>query len=509
MTRAGGRAPERVPAWRVLALHLLLPLAAGAFCVLGFSPFPYALYTMLGIAALFYVWQRSGSPRQALLSGFAFGLGYFLAGVSWVFVSMHTYGGMPAIMAGLATFAFCAYLAGFPAVSGWAAVRIAPSAHSLARLVAAVGAFTLLEWIRGWFLTGFPWLTVGTSQVANSPLSGFAPYVGAYGVTLLVCAVAAALFGRRGGNLMARIAVIVALMGGGIALGDVQWTHPAGPPVRVALVQGNIAQNLKWEEAVRVATLNAYRDMIFAADAKVVILPEAAVPAFFDQLEPAYVASLRAHATSKGQDLLIGAPERVPPGRNTDDTKFYNSLIRLGPDAATPAFRKHHLVPFGEFVPPGFRWFVDAMHIPMGDFDRGTADQPPLLAGGVRWGVAICYEDIFGEEIIQQLPAAQAFVNVSNDAWFGESLAADQHLQSSQMRALETGRWVVRSTNTGASAAIDPKGHVVSRLPPFEAGTLVADVVPMDGLTPYPRWGNVPAVVLALVLLAVARRMRT
>jgi len=508
VTETAGPTPGRNPAWRLLARHLVFPLAAGALCVLGFAPFYFFAAPIIGLALLFAAWRHSGSPRQALLSGFTFGLGYFLAGVSWVFVSMHTYGGMPAIMAAIATFAFCAYLAMFPALAGWLAVRLAPAPRSIARVMAAAASFTLLEWVRGWFLTGFPWIAIGASQVPASPLAGYAPYIGMYGVTLVVCGCAAlAMLPRRW--VWQGIAGIVALFIAGALLRSIEWTRPAGPPVKVALLQGDVPQQLKWEEAIRTATLDAYRDMIFATDARVAILPEAAVPAFFDQLPPQYIQALRDHAAAKQQDILVGTPERVPPGRNADDTKFYNSLLRLGADGATPVFRKHHLVPFGEFVPLGFRWFVDAMHIPMGDFDRGTPDQPPLPAGGTRWGVAICYEDIFGEELVQQLPAAQAFVNVSNDAWFGESLAADQHLQSSQARALETGRWVVRSTNTGASAAIDPKGRVVSRLPPFKAGTLVAEVVPMDGMTPYARWGNVPAVVLSLVLLVAARRLRT
>ena len=501
MTGEVRAAPAVVPAWRLLALHLGLPLLAGALCVAGFAPFYIWPAPLIALALLFAVWQRSGSPRQALLSGFAFGLGYFLCGVSWVFVSMHTYGEMPAVMAGLATFAFCAYLAAFPAFAGWIAVRLAPARGSMARLAAAAAAFTLTEWIRGWFLTGFPWLAIGTSQVPDSPLAGYAPLVGTYGVTLAACALSALVASMRPRAVLGYAALLLV----GLPLRHVDWTHPAGPPVKVALLQGNIPQQLKWEEAIRTATLDAYRDMIFASDAHVVVLPEAAVPAFFDQLPPGYVASLRAQAAAKGQDILIGTPERIPPGRNADDTKFYNSLLRLGPDAAVPAYRKHHLVPFGEFIPPGFRWFVEAMRIPMGDFDRGKPDQPPLPAGGMRWGVAICYEDIFGEELIRQLPSAQAFVVVSNDAWFGESLAADQHLQSSQARALETGRWVVRATNTGASAAIDPRGRVQSRLAPFTAATLGAEVTPRDGLTPYARLGNAPAVLLALGLLVVAR----
>jgi apolipoprotein N-acyltransferase len=208
--------------------------------------------------------------------------------------------------------------------------------------------------------------------------------------------------------------------------------------------------------------------------------------------------SLREHARVKGKDILLGTVERTRRGRQEE---YFNSLVNIGTGSA---YRKRHLVPFGEFIPFGFHWVLAILHIPMSDFSRGAAAQPPLAADGVRFGVAICYEDLFGEEVIDQLPAAQVLVNVSNDAWFGKSFAAEQHLQASQMRALETGRWMVRSTNTGASAAINERGRIVSRLPEFTAGTLVEKVVPREGSTPYTRWGNLPLPWLlgALMLLA-------
>ena len=501
--------PARAPAWRVLGVGLGIPLVAGALAVGGFAPFYQWYLPLVSLALLFYVWRTSGSQLQAALSGFVWGLGYFLTGVSWVFVSMHTYGDMPAVMAAIATFAFCAYLAAFPALAGWIAVRMTAPGRPELRLVAAAAAMTLTEWIRGWLLTGFPWLGLGTSQVPASPFVHWAPYVGTYGVTLLMCVAAAAIAmpsvarsAIRYGLLAAASVMLVI----GVLVAGVAWTRPAGPPVKVALLQGNVPQQMKWEEEMRTRTLLDYRRMIFEADAPVVVIPETALPAFLDQLPHDYLQSLRDHARAKGKDLVIGTAEREPPGRDGVSTEYYNSLVLLAADGRQASFRKRHLVPFGEFVPWGFRWFVDAMRIPMGDFTRGAKGQAPLVAHGIPFGVAICYEDIFGEEMIEQLPAARAFVNVSNDAWFGESWAADQHLQASQMRALETGRWMVRSTNTGASAAIDPQGRVVKRLPPFAQGTLYAEVTPMDGLTPYARFGNYPAVLVALVLLAVARR---
>jgi apolipoprotein N-acyltransferase len=498
------------PAVRPVAVGLLLPLAAGAACVFGFAPFYLWPVPIAALAALFLAWSASESPLQAGLSGFAFGLGYFLAGVSWVYVSLHDFGSMPAVLAAIATFLFCAYLAVFPAAAGWLAVRLA-GGDTGQRLILAPAAVAALEWLRGWLFTGFPWLNLGTSQIPPSPLAGYAPYVGAYGTSLAVAAAAAlvaALLASRAGS-RARIALFAGfaalLVGGGLARLP-SWTEPAGPPVSVALLQGNVPQQIKWREDVRTQTLLAYREMIFKAQARVVVIPETALPAFLDQLPADYVESLRQHAREAGKDILLGTVEReFRPGK---EFEYYNSLVRLTGERPE-TFRKRHLVPFGEFIPPGFGWVLAVLKIPLSDFSRGASSQAPLHAGGVAFGVAICYEDIFGEEVIELLPAAQVLVNVSNDAWFGESFAAEQHLQASQMRALETGRWMVRSTNTGATAAIDPAGRVARRLPWFTNGTLVAEVVPMAGMTPYGRIGNYGALgLIALVAGIGLRRAR-
>jgi apolipoprotein N-acyltransferase len=208
-------------------------------------------------------------------------------------------------------------------------------------------------------------------------------------------------------------------------------------------------------------------------------------------LPPAYLESIRAHALATGKDVLLGIVERETRAGEQD---YYNTVLRL--NGPRQAYRKRHLVPFGEYIPPGFRFVMAVLKIPLGDFATGGKGQPPIEAGGTSFGVAICYEDIFGEEVIEALPRAQALLNVSNDAWFGESFAADQHMQASQVRALETSRWMVRATNTGASAAIDQTGHVVSRLAPFTAATLVADITPRKGQTPYVLFGNLLALAL-------------
>ena len=489
--------PGATPAaGRVLLRGLVVPLLAGAFAVLGFAPFYFWPAPFAAVALLLWTWQASASPRQAALSGLAFGLGYFLVGVSWVYVSLHVFGSMPAPLAALATLLFCAYLALFFALAWWVAVRAACRAD-MTRLLAGAAAITLAEWLRGWLFTGFPWLNLGTSQAPASPLAGFAPYLGNYGATLAVAGVAAALAAMASPARRPAAAVFAVIVAAGWLGGLPQWTRPAGPAFTVALLQGNVPQDLKWREDVRTRTLLDYRDMIVAAKARVVMIPETALPAFLDQLPPDYLEGIRAHARAEGKEVLLGVVEREFRG---DTFTYYNSLIHLTGSGGT--YRKYHLVPFGEFIPMGFRWVLAILKIPLSDFSRGALGQPAIVAGGIPFGVMICYEDIFGEEVIAQLPAAQVLVNVSNDAWFGKSFAAEQHLQSSQMRALETGRPVVRSTNTGATAVIDPRGRVSSRLPWFTHGILTAEVTPMQGMTPYARIGNAPAVLLAIAFLA-------
>lgn len=487
------------------ALRPLVAAAAGAACVLGFAPFYLWPVPVAAVAVLFFLWARSESPRVAGILGFAFGLGYFLAGVSWVYVSLHDFGGMPAILAALATLIFCAYLALFPALTGWATVRFA-GPTSPRRVFFAAAAFPAAEWLRGWLFTGFPWLTLGTSQVPDGPFAAVAQYAGAYGTSFAVtlagaCAGGIFLEKRWRERAFAGLGLAGVFVAGLVA-GVPQFTRASGPAVGVALLQGNVAQELKWRDEMRVKTLVAYRRMIFDANARIVIVPETALPAFLDELPVDYMDGLREHARAAGKDILLGTVEREARGNGSE---YFNSLVNI---TGGGTYRKRHLVPFGEFIPAGFHWVLAILHIPLSDFSRGGASQPPLAADGLKLGVAICYEDIFGEEVIDQLPAAQVLVNVSNDAWFGKSLAAEQHLQASQMRALETGRWMVRSTNTGASAAIDERGRVVSRLPPFTAGTLVEQVPPFEGATPYVRWGNLPLPVVfgAIMALAAIRR---
>lgn len=473
----------------------------GAATVLGFAPFGLAPLPFFSLAGLLYLWQGAATPRRSAGFGFAFGLGLFLAGASWVYVSLHQFGAMPAPLAAIATLLFCAFLALFPALVGYLQAQFdRPVAIKQLLLIPALWA--LSEWLRDWIFTGFPWLSLGYSQAA-SPLGGYAPLTGVFGLSWLVWLCAGLLLAlMRAGERAAALTALALLFGVGYGLKQVEWTQPQGAPVTVNLLQGNIPQELKWDEARFAATVQLYRHMTEGSAARLTILPETAIPRFLDLLDPELLRSLAQSARSRGGDLIIGLPVREATGR------YYNSVLGLGA-SPTQRYDKIHLVPFGEFIPPGFGWVLSVLKIPLTDFSRGSAEQAPLTLAGQKIAVNICYEDAFGEEIIRSLPEATLLVNVSNVAWFGDSLAPHQHLQIAQLRALETGRTMLRATNTGMTAIIDHHGNIAAVLPEFTQGALNGSAQGRGGATPYVRWGNAPVVALALLacgLLALRRR---
>jgi apolipoprotein N-acyltransferase len=470
-------------------------LAAGAVLPLAFAPFGLFPLAYAAPAMLFLLWLE-GSAARATWRGFLFGLGMFGVGVSWVYASLHDYGHMPAPLAGLATLLFVAGLSLYPALLGWLQARFFARTRPLHLLLTLPALWTLFEWWRGWFLTGFPWLNLGYSQPDAAP-AGYASLLGVYGVSF-ACALVAGLLAqswRAPEKFLRRyLPALVAIFVAGWLAGRVEWTEPAGAPLEAALVQGNVPLALKWRPAYREPILERYRALSARApQARLVVWPEAAIPARLDEIDPRFLTMLQQEGAARGADFLIGAVE----GRGRE---YYNSVIVVGADAAS--YRKQHLVPFGEFLPlPGlFRWLLDSLHIPMSDFSKGPSDQPLLAAAGQKIGVSVCYEDAFGEEVIRQLPGATLLVNVSEDAWFGDSFAPHQRLQMARLRALEAGRPMLRAANTGPSAAIDHRGQVLARSPQFEALVLPATVQPRRGATPYVRAGNAPLVLLLAAL---------
>lgn len=472
-------------------------LCLGLLAVAGFAPLEWYPLVPLSLAALYFLLQRSRSGRGGAALGFAWGMGCFLGGVSWVYVSMHDVGDMAAPLAGLATVLFCTLLAIFPACVMALFRRWQRGAWVDVFLFA--GLWTLGEVLRGTVLTGFPWLAVGYAQTPPSPLAGYAPLLGVYGVSFVSALLAATgvrifLDGRwltRGLLLVGGVAVIA----GGAALSDVAWTEAEGKPLDVSLLQGNIPQQLKWDPANLNLSFETYLRLTREHPADLVILPETAIPLLFDQIPGEVLDEL----TRRGP-IVLGAALRV------DGDHYINGAVALMPrkdGVAVPlqSYAKHHLVPFGEYIPPGFDWFFQLVNIPMNGFSVGPRHQEPLLVAGQRLMPNICYEDLFGEELIGGAADASILVNLSNTAWFGHSLAQPQHLQIARMRALETGRPMLRSTNTGMTAAITPRGELMGVLEPFAAGALRVNVQGTTGLTPYVRYGNLAALMLAALAM--------
>jgi apolipoprotein N-acyltransferase len=479
----------------------VIAFLGGAATVFAFAPFelhPLAFFTL---ALLVHLWMDA-PPRRCAWLGFWFGLGLFGAGVSWVYVSLHQFGGMPAPLAGFATAAFCAFLALFPATAGWLQARVpAPDAARACLVIPA--AWVLFEWLLVWIFTGFPWLAVGTTA-AGWPLQGYAPLGGVYTVSFITVSVAGMLWllvRRRPAFLLPLLLVL----GIGEALRHVPWSAPAGEPVSVALLQGNIEQEMKFRPERYARIQETYARLAEGTGAQLIVFPETALPRLFHQVDPAYLARLDAAAKRNRGDLLLGVP--YLGGRDA----YFNSVLTLG-TSTRQAYHKVHLVPFGEFIPFGFGWVLQWLSIPLSDFSRGAPDQPPLAVAGQRVAVNVCYEDVFGDEIARRAPEATLLVNLSNVAWFGDSLAPAQHLQIARLRAIETGRMHLTATNTGITAAIDRDGRVLRRLAQFTEGRLEIAAQGYSGTTPYVRLRDWPIVLASLFIfiafIVKARRSR-
>ncbi len=488
-------------------------LAAAA---LGAAQTPAHVHTaawplpIAALAALLLLLHRAAPARAALL-GWAYGTGWLAAGVWWLFVSMHRYGGIAAPLAALAVLALSAFLALYlsAACAAYARWRSGALARDLPLLA---GLWLLAEMARGELFTGFPWLASGYAQV-DAPLAALAPWVGVYGMGAAAAALAlalAVLVASRGRRWRPAAAGAVLLAALGLA-GPSQHTAGTGS-LPVTLLQTNVAQDEKFAAERLPASLEALARELLAAPPGLVVAPETAIPLLPSQLEqtmPGYLDALQSHFAAPGRAALVGLP------LGDYERGYTNSVLGLGGEPAGAApyrYNKHHLVPFGEFIPLGFRWFTDAMSIPLGDFARGPLAAPSFVFAGQRLAPNICYEDLFGEELARRFAvparAPTILVNLSNIGWFGDTAAVPQHLNISRLRALEFQRPMLRATNTGATAVVDHTGRVSAALPPFTAGRLVGAVEGRTGLTPYARWaapaGHVPLAVLAAMVVAAA-----
>ncbi|WP_295539831.1 apolipoprotein N-acyltransferase [uncultured Pseudacidovorax sp.] len=469
------------------------------------------LLSLAGLAALLDAERRhGGSWRRTALSAWLFAMAWLCGTFWWLFISMNTYGGLPAPLAALAVFFLGGGLATYYGVAGglwgWLAPRLRPGGRVL--LFAAL--WTLAELVRGSLFTGFPWGAGGYAHV-DGPLAGYAPWVGVYGIGATAAAIAACV-GLWPAQRQARALPVVAavLLALPLALGAL---HSDGGDaastgrLQVALLQGNIPQDEKFVPGAGIETaLRWYGDQLLRSRAALVVTPETALPLLPRQLPEGYLAAIATRYAQGSQAAIVGVPMEDGPGR------YANSVLGFGPGLADRPYRydKHHLVPFGEFIPFGFRWFTDMMNIPLANFGRGGLPQRSFDWQGQRIAPDICYEDLFGDEIgagfRDAANAPTILLNVSNIAWFGDTVAIDQHRAISRMRALEFQRPMLRATNTGATVVIDHRGRVTHELPRLTRGVLEAEVEGRSGITPFAWWvsrfGLAPLWLLSLAVLA-------
>jgi len=474
-----------------------LAILAGVLLVAGFAPFSFFPLAFIALFGLLWL-VRDISPRHAAWRGFLFGLGTFGAGTSWVVISIHEFGHTPLPLAIFLTILLVAYLSLFPALFSWALNRLSLFDKPLFLLFMTPALWTATEWVRGTLLTGFPWLNIGYSQV-DSWLAGYAPVIGVYGLGfLMMLSVTAVFIAARHKKLS--VVILLAIWAGGWSLESIEWASPAGDSLDVSLLQGNVSQLEKFVPENRARTMSLYEELTYEnLDSDLIVWPETAVPSFYHHVADNYISDILREAQDKGVDLLIGAPIKQETA-DSERPKYYNSAIALGKEFGV--YHKRHLVPFGEVVPFGnlLRAIGGIFNVPLSDFSSGGV-QPPLNLAGQKAAISICYEIVFGEELAQTAGDATMLINISNDAWFGDSLAPPQHFSMARMRVKETARPLLRATNTGITAFVDHKGRVTHQAPSFSVQVLRGQIQPMQGETLYVRFGNWPILALVWLLL--------
>ena len=469
----------------------------GALTTLTFAPFGLYFLMPALMMPLLLAWSYA-SPRSAAKLTFWYGAGLFLSGTYWLYISIHVFGQAPLWVAMVIMIGLVLFMAAYCGAAGWIISRLVDG-NTARLLLVAPAVWVFIEWLRGWFLSGFPWLAVGYSQI-DSAISGWVPVVGIYGasaVTVLSSAALLATWVEQSRKRWLYAAVVIAPWVVGAAILPVQWTEPTDRLLRTTIVQGGVSQDRKWLREQFEPTKNLYRNALLEhASSELMVWPEVAIPAAIDQVED-YIGILQSDLQARPGTLLFGILDR-------ESQRVFNSVVILDGDSRQ-VYRKRHLVPFGEYFPvPDFvrRW-MRLMSLPTEDMSPGD-DRQALLESrsGDKLAVAICYEDAYGAEQLYALPEASVLINVSNDAWFGDSIAPHQHLEIARMRALEAGRYVVRATNNGVSAFIGPKGDLLETAPQFEFATLTMDIVPHSGATPYVRTGNWPLISLLMLVIA-------
>lgn len=481
----------------------LVAAGAGALLNLAFAPHNQWWLPPLCLAVLYRLWQY-GTPARAAWRGLLFSFALFAIGVSWVERTLAEFGSMPEAAAVVATFLFVMILAAYTAGAGFIFARLRGSSLRDPWLFAAL--WTLMEWVRGVFLTGFPWLDVGYSAT-HGPLLVWAPWCGALGISFLL-ALAGALLGELRRQWVVALGLLLLMAALTPLLAQVRWVHRAGSPLTVSLIQGDVSPTIKWDPRNRAAILRHYLRLTRASDGRVVIWPETAVPGFSRQLRHHFIPMMQRQARQGHRHFLFGL---VEGNEYAAHAPIYNAVLSIGRHDGY--YRKRHLVPFGEYLPwPSlFDPILAILHIPMSGFTPWHGREPALPVAGARIGLTICYEIAYGDLVTQALPAATLLVNVSDDSWYGHSDEARQQFQIARVRAAEADRDLLIDTNDGITALVTNTGEVAARLPPFRPADLTVVAQPYTGLTPYDRYGHTPVLIMAaiLVLGAVIGRIRT
>ena len=466
-----------------------ISLCLGVLGVFSFAPFEFSPLIILSLSGLFLLWFDVENRFEAFKMGLWFGFGFFGLGVSWLFSSIYVYSGVALPLAVLMTFGFVFFLSCFIGFSGWLAQHfINKKRPGLVFGLLFPSVWLVGELVRSSILGGYPFLLLGNTHI-NTWLAGYAPVFGVWGLSWMIAITAGLLvwlYKERAWLPVSFSLCFIWAIGG--MLSDVEWVKPLDKPINVALLQGNIPQQEKWLKTSFVPTLTAYLDMTKAnLDADLVVWPETAIPAYYGVVERGILNSFIKDAQLLNTDILVGV---IAGDRDSED--YYNALVNV--HKPEDRYYKHHLVPFSEFFPLHdlFAYVSELFDIPFATFSHGAKDQPPLMLGGQLAGLSICYETAFGDELAMQLPEAKYLVTVSNDAWFANTFEPAQQLQEVQMRALELGREIARSTNTGFTAIVDIKGQIKQKIEPYQRGVLRGKVQPYEGLTFYAEWGKLP-----------------
>jgi len=480
-----------------------LALAGGAAFPLALAPLFWWPAGLLSLAILYYALCSANSPRKAFFLSWMYALGQFGTGVSWIYVSVHDHGGTPAFLAVPLVGIFAAFLALIPA--SWFALRQRLCGQQLS--VLTFGSFWLLqEWCRSWFLTGFPWLFAGDGHISTW-LTGWAPVSGSYSISVILALTAAGLahfaHQRRWPALLPLL-----LWPTGEALRHVDWTEPTGT-MTVGIVQGNIDQERKWLNEEIFPTIEGYQsDSEALLGTDLILWPETAVTLLYQRYEP-YMNVFARQVRASGSTIVTGVPFRWPADSELAG-EYHNSIVAFG--AGEGLYHKQRLVPFGEYIPleKAIRGLIPFFDLPMSSFLSGQPDQAPLRVTVHDDNTTahvmpfICYEIAYPDLVLRGAEEAGLLVTISNDAWFGDSLGPKQHMALAQMRAIETGRWILRSTNTGISALVNHEGKIIERAPVNQRATFNSTAEIRRGATLYMSIGVLPLLLLMIVPLVIA-----